>query len=569
MKRHCVLLVIVVVMSATVFPVAGFLPHNAGVAGQAEQKNHDTNGISGPDDIWPMFRHDGGNTGCSPFLAPDSNHLAWKQLITPELGRSTPILYADKLYISTSSYYIDSPKTNNPFDITPPSIPNLLSQLLPAENDSSFGLYCLDAKTGDPLWFRPMYMPNNPALFDDKIYITDIDYYLGDSMLYCLDAATGDVLWQKPVSGMIFSPTIVADGKIILGSLNFTTYLGSVKCYDLSGNLLWNRVLPDNEMIWFSAPAISGGYVYFISSDMYSYYDGKLYCVSAASGQILWTRPVFSFGWYYYTASSAVCADSKVYVFDMDIHSYEGSLKCYDGATGDNLWTCYLGIVLCFSSPTVSADSVYVTAADLYTYNSWLYRIVSSNGSYLWRISLSTTYYLGTGAPICSEDKIFATPGIFIDDATEIYCFDRWDGTALWKYTTDTPIIGSPAVGDGRVYFADYDGNLYMIEDVLKIQDISGGFLGVTAQIQNIGDSSLTGISWEISVVGGSLGLINRTRAGTIQDLATGESSTVRLLPLFGLGRIEIIATATMPQMSTLKKVKQGLLLGPVCIMMS
>lgn len=124
-------------------------------------------------------------------------------------------------------------------------------------------------------------------------------------------------------------------------------------------------------------------------------------------------------------------------------------------------------------------------------------------------------------------------------------------------------------MGDGRVYFADYDGNLYMIEDVLKIQDISGGFLGLSAQIQNIGDSSLTGISWEISVVGGSLGLINRTRAGTIQDLAAGESSTVRLLPLFGLGRVEIIATATMPQMSTLKKVKQGLLLGPVCIMTS
>jgi hypothetical protein len=62
--------------------------------------------------------------------------------------------------------------------------------------------------------------------------------------------------------------------------------------------------------------------------------------------------------------------------------------------------------------------------------------------------------------------------------------------------------------------------------------------------------------------------MINRTRSGTIQELQAGKSKIVRLIPVIGLGSVEIIVKATMPDMSTIKKVKQGLILGSVCLVL-
>jgi outer membrane protein assembly factor BamB len=569
MDRKIVLVVILVVMSATAFPVAGLLPIKVGFAEQTKQIELGNTGRSGSNDVWPMFRHDAGNTGYSQFFAPNTNHLAWKHQIGSDIYQSTPILYADKLYISTNWNFGGPLKMTKIFD-TPPSSPSeILQSLLGRQNDVSAGLYCLDAKTGEQLWFRPMDAPTDPAIVDDKMYVTDMNYDSYYSSLYCLDAATGDIIWQKSINSLIFSPTIVANEKIFLGCFDLNSYFGSVKCYDLSGNLLWNHPLQGNEALWFSAPAVSGGNVYFITSDMYSYFTGKLYCLNAATGQLLWSHPVFSFGWYsFYATPSAVCADMKVFVVDYNMNTYEGFLICYDGATGNTEWTCYLGQVLSFASPTVCADSVYITAASLSSYDNWLYRIDSKNGTYLWRVSLPYSSYFGFGSPICSADKILVSPGMYGGYSNELYCFEREDGMQDWKFMVDSYILGGPSIGDGRAYVADNAGNIYAFEDVLKIQDVLGGIIGVNAIIQNTGNTTLTNISWNISVVGGSLGMINRTRFSTIQELQAGRSKIIRLIPVIGLGRVEIIVKVTMPNMSTIKKVKQGLIFGSVCLVL-
>lgn len=147
-----------------------------------------------------------------------------------------------------------------------------------------------------------------------------------------------------------------------------------------------------------------------------------------------------------------------------------------------------------------------------------------------------------------------------------MYCCERLNGTVDWHYMTYLYILGQPSIGDSRVYITDEIGNIYAFEDALKIQNISGGLLGVKAQIQNNDDISLSNIIWSISVDGGYLGLINRNRFSTIQELQAGHSKTIRLIPIFGIGTIEIVVTATIPYTNTMKKVKQGFILGSVCL---
>jgi outer membrane protein assembly factor BamB len=568
MDRKIVLVVIMVVMSATVFPVAGLLPMKAGISDQTKQTILGNPGSLGSDDIWPMFRHDAGNTGCSQFVSPNTDHLAWKHQIGNPIYQSTPVLYADKLYISTNWNFGGPPKTKNIFDTPTQSPSEMLQGLLERQNDASTGLYCLDAKTGAQLWFCPMDSPTDPAIVDDKIYVADMDYDMYYSSLYCLDAATGGIIWQKSINSLVFSPTIVANDKIFLGCFDINSYAGSVKCYDLSGNLLWNHPLQGNEALWFSAPAASGGNLYFIASDMYSYYSGKLYCLNAATGQTIWSHTVFSFGWYFfYSSPSAVCANMNVYVTDFNMNTYEGTLICYDGATGNTEWTCYLGGALSLASPTISENSLYLTAMSLSSDDNWLYRI-DTNGTYLWRISVPYSSYFGYGSPICSADKILLSAGTNGGYSNELYCLERENGLQDWKFTTDSYIFGGPSIGDGRAYITDNAGNVYAFEDVLKIQAVHGGLLGVNAIIQNTGNATLTNIAWNISVVGGSLGMINRTGSGMVQELQAGSTKTVRLIPILGLGNVQVIVTVSMPDMSAIKIVRQGLVFGTVCILL-
>lgn len=414
-----------------------------------------------------------------------------------------------------------------------------------------------------------MNAPNDAAIIDDKMYLTDIDYHTYVSVLYCLDAATGETIWQKSIPGLVLSPTIVAYDKIFVGCLDLYSYAGSVKCYDLSGTLVWSRPLGYYEWILFSAPAVSDGNVYVITTNVYSYYDGKLYGLDAQTGQIKWSRPVFSFGMWFFETPSAVSHGTKVYVTDFNLNAYEGTLKCYDGATGNPLWTCYLGSSLSFASPAVCEDGVYFTAVDLYSYTNWLYRVNSTTGAFIWRVPIPTISYLGYGSVICSADKIIIKSDQYYGYSNELFCYERQDGAFNWKFITDYVIFGKPSIGDNRVYIADQVGTIYAFEDILKIQTVSGGVFGVSAQIQNTGNISLTTIDWEISVVGGFFGRINRVGSGTIQELQANTSKIIRLIPVIGLGKVEIVVKATMPGMNTIKKVRQGFVLGTVCIIRS
>jgi outer membrane protein assembly factor BamB len=250
MDRKIVLMVISVVMSATVIPVIGLPPTEAGFTEYTQQIKYDPTGMSGPNDIWPMFRNDPGNTGSSEYYSPNTNHVIWKKQIKNEIGQITPILYANKVYISTGWYYKSFPPLTDIFNMTPPSPSEIIQKLLEEQSDTAPGLYCLNEKTGEELWNRSMDLPSNPAIVDNKLYMTAFNYSLYSGILYCLDAATGSISWSKSVPGLILSPTIVSNGKIFLGVIDMSSYSGSMKCYDLSGTLLWDRLLHYHRFIF-------------------------------------------------------------------------------------------------------------------------------------------------------------------------------------------------------------------------------------------------------------------------------------------------------------------------------
>jgi len=72
--------------------------------------------------------------------------------------------------------------------------------------------------------------------------------------------------------------------------------------------------------------------------------------------------------------------------------------------------------------------------------------------------------------------------------------------------------------------------------------EVTGG-LGVTVDINNVGDEDINEIEWSIMATGGILGLINRSLDGTIVLLEPGKSER-KVMTFFGLGSIKIMVTA-------------------------
>jgi outer membrane protein assembly factor BamB len=82
-------------------------------------------------------------------------------------------------------------------------------------------LKCIDAtKTGDvtrtaELWSVPLkrHCCSTPSIHDGLVYIADCG-----GMVYCLDAETGRTCWTHQTKGEIWGCTMVADGRVYVGS---------------------------------------------------------------------------------------------------------------------------------------------------------------------------------------------------------------------------------------------------------------------------------------------------------------------------------------------------------------
>ena len=82
-------------------------------------------------------------------------------------------------------------------------------------------LKCIDATktgeitTGGEVWSAPLerHCISTPAVRDDLVYIADCG-----GQVRCLDADTGQPYWTHEMSGEIWASTLVADGKVYVGS---------------------------------------------------------------------------------------------------------------------------------------------------------------------------------------------------------------------------------------------------------------------------------------------------------------------------------------------------------------
>jgi len=298
---------------------------------------------------------------------------------------------------------------------------------------------------------------SSPALADGTVYFGSSDHFL-----YALDEQSGALRWKFGTGSRVASSPAIAAGRVY-----FDSYDGNFYALDAaSGKLVWKfatqgerrfaarhlhgslpaaEVMPDPFDVFLSSPALGAELVYFGSG------DGSVYALEAATGRLRW-----SFHTGNVVHASPALANGLLYIGSWDSYFY-----ALDAATGKERWRFKTGEdpdtnnqVGIQSSAVVAGDSVYFGCRD-----SNLYALDAATGARRWAYSNKGSWVIGS--PAVRDGKVyFAT-----SDSGLVQVLDATSGAALFSLSFNHwPMFSSPALAGHYLYIGSHMGKLLAID---------------------------------------------------------------------------------------------------------
>jgi outer membrane protein assembly factor BamB len=383
---------------------------------------------------WPQFRGrnaSGIADGEKPPLewnAGDATGIKWKTEI-PGLGHSSPVVWGDRIFVTTA--VSSSPRT----DFRPASPMESAADM----SSHSFRVYALNRHTGEVLWQRVAY--------------------------------EGVPKTRRSPKNSYASPTPATDGRHLVVQFGSHGLYG----YDLDGNLLWKRDLGVLDTGFFFDPAYQWG----DASSPVLYQDlaivqcdlqkgSYLAAFSLKDGSLRWRTErdeLPSWG-----TPTIVEGLERTELVTNGIKRIRG----YDPATGKELWSLATHNSF-ISAATPVAGLGLVVVGNGYRPLRPLYAIrpggqgdislgeAGSNPHVAWSRKSGGPYYTtpliyGERLYVLSENGVLVN--YYLKTGEEIYRQRVGDKGATFA--------ASPVAGDGHLYLASEEGDVYVVRDGIE-----------------------------------------------------------------------------------------------------
>ena len=308
---------------------------------------------------------------------------------------------------------------------------------------------------------------SSPVVSGDSVYVGS-----GNHMFYALDLATGSQKWLFQTEGRISSSAAVSNGSVF-----FESYDGNLYCLDsATGKLKWKfktdgerrfaakhlhgaepatELMPDPFDFFLSSPVVSNGLVYFGSG------DANVYAIDASTGTMKWR---FKAGDVIH--ASPALADGTLYIGSWDSYFY-----AMDAATGKQKWRFKTGEDADIhnqqgiqSSAAVADGIVYFGCRD-----SKFYAVDAATGKQVWSYSNNGSWVISS--PAVREGKVyFAT-----SDTGLFHALDAKTGAPVFSLDfKHWPMFSSPAIAGDFAYIGSHQGRLLAVN--LKTQKLAWSF---------------------------------------------------------------------------------------------
>ena len=349
---------------------------------------------------------------------------------------------------------------------------------------------------------------SSPTIWAGRIFLTEFDRTNKQLATLCIDRRTGKVLWRRSVAPEaieqvheISSPaasTPATDGERVY------VYFGSygLLCYDLDGNLKWEKRLPmpENPYGAVASPIVASDFLVHNHQGK----DAYLLAVNRRTGQMAWKtdRSLFRFGWStpVYWRHDGV---DEIVVLGGDFKPNQ-RLMAYNLSDGAERWWV-AGLPPCGKSTPVVGDGLLFFAAPDIILDPGFERsnperasqFYAKNAARVMAVRPGGTGELSPAHIAWSERK--GVPGVpsplyyegrlyTFQNGGIVYC--RAAKTGELVYSGRLGALGyyysSPVAADNKIYIASADGVVVVLDagDQLKIlaaNKIDGAILATPA----------------------------------------------------------------------------------------
>ncbi len=309
-------------------------------------------------------------------------------------------------------------------------------------------LHCLNKHTGARVWQTRVHEIENRSF---KLFSTPLvagnHVYVGSAArrVYCFDAQTGAELWQFETDDWIRARPCSVNGQILLATMRGTLY-----CLDSEGNLVWQTAIGTHPI--YADLVTAAGKVVISASDL------SVWCVDAASGNVLWQHKLLDYariGDRIYQADELACGgwfQSKPtaaagMVF---IGTPSRFVFAFDHQTGAEIWRFEVGGAVS-AAPAYADGKVYFGQKG----EEYFYCVDATTGEQLWKQAVG---WVWSSANV-DAGRVFV-PG----SDGYVSCLDANNGHIIWRYRTGSSTAPEPPVDDGRVFFGSWDHFVYALD---------------------------------------------------------------------------------------------------------
>jgi eukaryotic-like serine/threonine-protein kinase len=296
-------------------------------------------------------------------------------------------------------------------------------------------VYCVEKETGREKWaFRAdNQVQASPVAYSGLVY-----FVCAAGCLYAVEIASGEQRWKFDSrgeqrwkfdwQGSILGAPAICDGRIYFGSSDGFLYSLDI----LTGEQAWKF---DSGKAIGSSPSICEGVIYFGND------NGQLYAVNMSVGQEKWkfktkqgrllSSPI---------RTCASVEDGVVYFGNNDKQFYAVEVKL-----GQLKWMIEVGSNI-RTDPGISQEIILVGSSHLKAVD-----ILAGEVKWIYEDQEITS-----SPSIAGETVYFGT-------VQGLHAADVKTGRNQWKFPTETPVVSSPVIADGVIYFASQDGYVYAL----------------------------------------------------------------------------------------------------------
>ena len=396
---------------------------------------------------WPSFRGPGasgvaeGHPTATTWDVPANKNVKWKTPV-PGLGLSSPVIWADHLYVTTAVKEGEEQKLKV----------GLYGDIKPVEED-------------DPMLFK----------------------------VYCLDKNIGKVLWERTAHQGVpkikrhpksshANPSVATDARHVVA------FFGSegLYCYDHDGKLLWKNDLGVLDSGYFQVPTAQWG---FASSPVI--HEGKLIvqcdvqkdsfvaAYDVADGKEAWRTPRRDLPTW--STPTVATVGGSTQVVCNGFHEMAG----YDFATGRRLWRLKKGGDIPVPTPIVDEKTGLLFLASAHGPQAPIFAVRAnaadditledgkeSSDAIAWSKRRFGTYMQ---TPILYGGLLYGCR-----DNGVLTCLEPATGKELYTQRLEGGVgfTASPVAADGKLYFTSEDGQVHVLKAGQKFEELAVNPLG-------------------------------------------------------------------------------------------